>query len=196
MKPASKPIASLSFWFGLLFFVAFACNFPGYQGSAPKLELTEADGTMTGSYPFSGESGEKVVLFTVTEAGQATFRLEGAPESETLTVDLIDEQSAGLSWQETPLDGMGALTGEEQSALEDLLNSELGVGLALVPLDVACQGADLLSPQQVAALLVPLQMQFKYAIPNRVAEALKLMAASSCDYGDQEEDSSGTSSQI
>ncbi len=196
MKPSTKPFVRIVFLFLLMLLLSFACNLPGSQESSQTMALKEENGVVSGSLPYPEGEGVQKVLFTVSEDGQATFRLDGAPESETLTVNLIDDQTAGLSWQGTILDGAGELTGEEQAALDNLLAGELGYGLAMVPLDAACRGEIELSPKQMAALLVPLQMQFKYSISNRSEAALDLITASSCDYGDREENQSEYPTQI
>ena len=80
MKSASRPVASVSFLLGLLFFVAFACNFPGYQASAPTLELSEAGGTVTGSYPLPGEAGAQVVSVTPQRVSLESIFLHAVEE--------------------------------------------------------------------------------------------------------------------
>jgi hypothetical protein len=159
---------------------------PGRGGNLT-LDPRAEDGTVSGQYRNPNGLEDNIVNFTVTADGFATYRIEGAPESETLTVALSDDQTTNLTWAGYTLDGMGALTGEEQAALGSLMNNDLAYALALVPLDIGCQGDENIDALQVAALLVPLQMRFKYWIADRVTETNNLIAASNCDYGSEEE---------
>lgn len=144
------------------------------------------DGSVSGSYITLNSSGNKV-NFSVTADGFATFSLEGAPEFETLMVNLISEQSASLAWKGTILDGLGALTGDEQAALDELMQGDLAHSLGMIPLDIGCLEDENIDAKQVAALLVPLQMRFKYLVTERSAESQELIALSQCNYGGSDE---------
>jgi len=172
----------------VLIAISIACNLPGNGRKNLTLNPRAEDGSVSGSYS-SGSSDDKV-NFSVTKNGFATFHLEGSSESAALTVDLSDEQTASMDWNETTLDGIGALTDNQQSVLDDLMSSNIAHSLELIPIDIACQGDDEIDPKQAAALLVPLQMRFKYLITDRVAESQKLIALSQCGYGGVDEQES------
>ena len=171
--------------FLLFVILALACNFspanllPG-KTTGLQLEPRAADGSVSGSYQASDETA---VQFSVTADGLATFRLEDAQDSETLIVNSKPDQLPHLIWQGQDVDGLGALNSEEQAALDDVLKGNLANSLALIPLDIACQGLDAVTPAQVAALLFPLQMRFKYQTGNRSALAAELTTLTRCDYG-------------
>ncbi len=184
MKSSKSPGNFLLIVFTIIV-VSLACNLPGEEaGSTLSLSPPAGDGSVSGSYTI----GDQKMLFSVTADGFATYHIEGAPESEWLAVSLNDDQTAVISWKGILLDGHGALTDEEQTALDELMRGELAPGLEMIPLDIGCQGGDQIDPRQVAALLVPLQLRFKYQITARSAEALELMARSECGYGSWETD--------
>ncbi|MGD8631947.1 MAG: hypothetical protein PVF85_00130, partial [Anaerolineales bacterium] len=145
------------------------------------------DGVTQGVYRYPSILGGRQVHFMVSEGGTATFRLDGAPEDQTLTVDLVDERNATINWGGVTLDGMGELTPTERRAFSDLMESELVHGLNYIPLDSACQGEGVVTSKQLAALLVPLQMQFKYMVEDRVDAAQQLMKLAQCAYGNPED---------
>jgi hypothetical protein len=99
----------------------------------------------------------------------------------------MNEGNASLTWAGVTIDGKGELTPEERAAFNDLFDSDLMHGLKYIPLDAACQGEEEISPQQVASLLFPLQMRFKYQITNRQEEAQHIGSFSKCDYMISEE---------
>ncbi|MBN1314705.1 MAG: hypothetical protein JXA42_04535 [Anaerolineales bacterium] len=191
MKKIPDAIIKSLFPVMMLIVVSIACNYqtknssnlPVENSSNLVLDLRAKDGSVSGSYSSSDDSGDLEVYFSVTADGLATYHLKDAPESETLIVDLSDEQTARLDWKGTTLDGLGRLTEGEQSALEDLMRGDLAYGLEMIPLDIACQSDENIDPKQVAALLVPLQMRFKYLITERWAESQALVALSQCAYG-------------
>ena len=137
------------------------------------------DGSIFGSYQIP--SGSKVD-FAVTQDGFATFGVNGGEDTENLQVGLLDDRTARLSWSGITIDGFGELAPEEQVALDNLFASDLSQAIEMIPLDIACQGEDKIDTKQVAALLIPLQMRFKYQITDRVAEANRLIAHSNCNY--------------
>jgi hypothetical protein len=183
MRTTSKPIILMLICASVIILVSLACNLPRNDGRNLTLDPRAEDGSVSGSYNPPDGLGDSKLNFSVTTDGFATFRIEGAPESETLTVDLRDDQTAIMDWKGITLDGLGALTGEELAALEDLLRSDLVHGLEMIPLDISCQGDEKIDAKQVAALLIPLQMRFKYLVTERGAESKKLTAMSQCDYG-------------
>ncbi len=186
MKKTSDGIVNLLLPVLMLIIVSIACNLPVNDQSNLALDPRAEDGSVSGSYS-SGGSGDKV-NFSVTKDGFATFQIEGAPDFETLTVSLVNEQTASMNWNGIILDGFGALTDEEQSALDDLMSNSLAHGLETIPLDIGCQGDDEIDPKQVAALLVPLQMRFKYLVTGRGTVSQELVALSQCKYGGDSED--------
>jgi hypothetical protein len=192
VKNPSAPSIVVVFLASILIFVSFACNFPLKQEQKPSLVFDEqaadgraagkAAGSVSGRFRAADDRGSNPLEFNVTPDGYATFHIAGTPESETLTVDLRTENTVTLGWNGVVLDGMGTLSGDEQAALEHLMISEMAHGLELIPLDAGCQVVPELEPRQVAALLVPLQMRFKYQVTDRQAEAERLIALSACDY--------------
>ena len=162
------------------------------------LQLNERakDGQVSGSFVFSEDQVEETVQFSVSSDGLAGFWIEDSAEEEILTVDIRQSESAGMSWKGVQLDGHGALSDEEKAALDNLLSSDLAYGLGLIPLDIACQEDGLVDPVQVAALLYPLQMRFKYQITDRTETASLLASLSQCNYDDNETDASHNSSMV
>ena len=152
-------------------------------------QITRAeDGQVSGGFQYPQEQGDETVQFSVSTDGLAGFWIEGAAEGDILTVDVSQKESAWMSWKGTQLDGFGALSIEEQAVLDDLLSSDLAYGLGLIPLDIACQEDGVVDPAQVAALLYPLQMRFKYQVTDRSETASLLASLSQCSYGDDETD--------
>ena len=70
---------------------------------------------------------------------------------------------------------------EGDSGNLDLLEHDLGHSLAMIPLKAGCRGEDAPTPRQVAALLVPLQMRFKYLVAGRAAEMGDLRFYALCE---------------
>ncbi|MBI9044003.1 MAG: hypothetical protein JEZ06_05935 [Anaerolineaceae bacterium] len=147
------------------------------------LDPRSTDGSVSGEYIYPKDKGDISVRFTVSEEGFATFYLDGAPESEKLAVSLSDENTSSIQWGNTIFDGIGPLSEDEQSSLNNLMNNDLAYSLALIPLDIACQGEEIIDAKQVATLLIPMQMRFKYLVADREAEAQQLLAVSKCEYG-------------
>jgi hypothetical protein len=146
------------------------------------LDPRGADGTVAGSYRSPDSADDQAVHFSVTLDGTATFRLEGSPASETLIVQVPSGDSASVSWNGTTFDGMGALSSEEKTELSNLMESDLAHALSMVPLNLGCRSEEDIAPQQLAALLVPWQMQLKYLSGDRLAEAVRLAEGSVCSY--------------
>ncbi len=174
------------------FFVALACNLP-LEASKETLQegfnlaSRKADGTVRGSYLYPTSLKSKHIVFTVSVDGQATYRVDGAADSEQLTVVMENENTAGMTWSGQTLDGYGDLSSDELSALNSLGSSDLLHGLSLIPLEAACLGVEQIEPQQLAALLFPLQMVLKYQVAERETAARELAALSDClVLGDEE----------
>lgn len=161
------------------------------------IDAPAADGSVSGAYRDPRAPDSQPVQFIVTTDGVAGFWLEGAPASEALTVIVANDGTASMTWAGTTLDGMGALTVKEQAAMMDYFqHSDLLRGLSFIPLDIACQGDDAIDDRQVAALLFPLQMHFKYLIADRQETASYMMERSRCNYAHREETESAPSSAI
>ena len=154
------------------------------------------DGQVSGSFVYPREEGNETVQFSVSTDGLASFWMEGASEDEILSVDIRQKETAQMRWKGTQMDGFGFLSTAEKAALDDLLLSDLSYGLGMIPLDIACQEEVLADPAQVAALLYPLQMRFKYQMPDRTTAASQLGALSQCSYGDNETDANQNTSMI
>ena len=92
--------------------------------------------------------------------------------------------------------GLGVLSDKEKALLDNLDDSKLAHGLAMIPLDVACQGDESPNPAQMAALLYPLQLRFKYQSTDRAAKASELLALSQCNYGNADKETGKSSSII
>ena len=143
-----NPLFILTIFLLVFVFLVLGCNFSpasllSNEAAGLQLEPRAADGFVSGSYQ---SSGKKPVQFSVSANGLATFRLEDSPDSDTLIVNSTPDQLPHLIWQGQDVDGLGVLTGEEQAVLDDLLNSDLAHGLAMIPLDMACQGQDAVTP--------------------------------------------------
>lgn len=190
MEKASAGIVKIMLSVLVLIAISIACKLPSFGQNNLILNPRAEDGSVSGSYAH-GNSGD-MVSFIVTKEGFATFQLDGGSDSETLTVDLSDEQTASMVWNGTTIDGFGGLNQAQQSAFNDLVSSSISDGLKMIPLDIACLGEDEIDPKQVAALLVPLQMRFKYLITDRDAESQKLLDLSQCGYGENREDEPGS----
>jgi hypothetical protein len=144
---------------------------------------------------FAGESGHANLLLFSNKDARPVGLYVSSVDSVDASMRLNYYDTSG-NWHTVTTDGLGALTAEEQTALADLMNVGLIDSLMLLPLDLACQGEDQVSPAQVAALLYPAQMLFKYQITDRAAMAEKLMSLSQCDYGDREDITTTSLSQI
>ncbi|MEJ2449033.1 MAG: hypothetical protein P8Y37_13985 [Anaerolineales bacterium] len=190
MEKASAGIVKIMLSVLVLIAISIACKLPSFGQKNLLLNPRAEDGSVSGSY--ANSIAGDLVNFTVTKEGFATFQLEGGSDSDILTVDLSDEQSASMSWNGTTLDGYGGLDDNQQSAFADLMGSNISDSLGMIPLDIACQGEDEIDPKQVAALLVPLQMRFKYLITDRKAESQRLLDLSQCGYGENREDEPGS----
>jgi hypothetical protein len=170
--------------------LALACRLPSLANILPlknsglKLDPRGADGRVSGVFTYPRGEGRETLNFYVSADGLAGFLLEGASEDEILTVDLRQKESAQMSWKSEDLDGWGEMTRKEEWALKELMESTMAYGIAQIPLDLACQGEDIIDPVQLAALLFPLQMRFKYLEGSRGSLASELASLSECNYGE------------
>ena len=140
------------------------------------------DGTVTGTYMYPYSRDFQNVQFSVTADGRASIYLEGAPENERLEVTSGGDQDAELLWQGSSLDGYGALTPAEEDALYQAVTGDLEYAVNEIALDLGCLDEETITPDQVAALLFPLQMRFKYLVSDRQAAAQSVAARSDCRY--------------
>jgi len=168
-----------------------ACNLPGREKADGTLGLNlnprSQDGTVSGTYVYAHEGSEVSITFEAYPDGKAYIQQIGDGGSEQLVVDLSDEDSSGMQWSGINLDGFGGLSPSERTALEDL-GSDLLTGLSLIPLDLGCLGEEAIDPHQLAALLYPLQMYYKYQVADRSGYTMELLSLSTCDYSRQMED--------
>ncbi len=148
--------------------------FSGQEVGRISLDLDGSDGDLSGTYQYYSVLGGQTVNFSVSAEGNAVFQVDDTPDSEKLIVEIFDESTASMTWNGVTFDGLGSLTPEELAALENMIESDLAHGLKILPQDAACQGENKIDPKQVAALLYPLQMRFKYLITDRQAEARHL----------------------
>lgn len=179
MKKLFKPLILVLFLVALIALISLACNLPINQGEGLTISRNNKDGSVSGNY----RTGNHGILFSVTADGVATFETDNGSNSDKVVVDMRDETLAVLNWQGMEFDGIGEMSAEEQQALQSLLVSQLAPGIAMIPLDVGCQGDEILDDKQLAALLFPLQMQFKYLYSDRTTMALDFIHLSQCDYG-------------
>lgn len=113
---------------------------------------------------FAGEAGfANLLLFSNKDARPMSMYVSSVGSVDA-SMRLNHFDSNGKC-REVTMDGMGALTDEEQNAMAELMNTGLVESL-LLPLDVACQGEDQVVPAQVAAVLYPVQMLYKFQIPE------------------------------
>lgn len=170
----------------ILFLVILACNLPVRNQQEEAIEGLQiagraADGTVRGTYVYPTSLNNSKVNFSVSADGRAIFQVEGAPASEQLIVSVTEENAAGMNWKGLTLDGYGDLNGDEQSLMKKLGSSDLLHGISMIPLEAACQKNEQIDPQQLAALLFPLQMVFKYEVADREPFARELMATLNCN---------------
>ena len=176
----------------LISFLVLSCNLPissqsEHESVGLNLYDRSKDGAISGSFLYPANLGGTKIIFSVSNDGQASYQIEGASKTEILTVSMPDESSSNMVWNDVLLDGYGALSEAEQAAMFELSNSDLLLGLSLIPLDIACKEEDGIDPQQVAVLLFPLQLYFKYQVADRNATAFELISLSACPYSDQSE---------
>lgn len=141
------------------------------------------DGAFNGHYNYPAEMGAVTVTFSVTRDGLATYQLEDDSE-DVLEIILSDPNQASLTWSGVAMDGYGALSDHESATLSGLMAGDLAHALDIVPLDLGCQEQGTLTDQQLAALLFPLQMRFKYLVEERSGEINHLAMHSICNYSD------------
>ncbi len=199
--PSENRFSRIRFFLFLLLLnlLILACNLPGREKTdgAPGLNLNprSKDGTVSGTYAYTHDGTEVSLSFEASPDGKAAFRHSGSTGSDQLVVDISDEVSGGMQWSGISLDGFGELSPSERTALEDL-GSDLLTGISLIPLELGCLGEEAIDPHQLAALLFPLQMHYKYQVADRSAYTMELLSLSTCDYSRQLEEPSAGGSAI
>lgn len=184
MKTVFNPFISVLSFFSFVALISLACNLPINQAEGLTISRNDKNGSVSGNY----RSGNQSIEFSVSSDGLATFQTGNGTDTEKLVVDLRNETTATFNWQGTTIDGLGELSSEEIQHLNDLFASQLATGLSMIPVDAGCQGDEMIDDKQLAALLFPLQMQFKYQISDRTSKALDLIQSSQCYYGLLEEE--------
>ena len=157
-----------------------------FQGKADiglVLNPRSEDGSISGKYRIPGTASAQNITFSVSHDGYAIFETDG--ESETLIVDNRQDPVTTMQWNGVLFDGMGGLSGEEQEAMTSLSESDILEGIFMIPLDAACLGDEQISPEQVAALLIPMQMHLKYNQPDRWKLVNDLLSHSACNYSEE-----------
>lgn len=190
MKTIIKPFILVLFLVALITLISLACNLPFNQGEGLTISRNNKDGSVSGNY----RTGNQRILFSVTANGIATFETDTSSNADKVVVDMRDETAAALNWQGMDFDGIGELSSQEQQSLKDMLISPLAAGIAMIALDAGCQGDEIIDDKQLAALLFPLQMQFKYLYSDRTANAIGLISQSQCNYGTLEFEPDGNNS--
>jgi len=148
---------------------------------------------------YRDEQGQEISFFVWRDSlATINFYEKGEILPKLLQIDWDDDEEKidlryqyisedGWSSVYTNVDGMGVLTREEQVAMDDLFNHSMMKSLAMIPLDIACQEDVKISEEQMAMLVYPLQMLFKYNVAQRSAFAAELASLSECDYGGDQE---------
>jgi len=168
--------------------LTLACNLSGSTTIGLRLNSRAKDGSVSGIYQYSKDMDSKSIIFSVSADGKAEFQLEDEPSTPVLTVDFSTQKAPFMTWQGNNLDGLGGLSSKEKQLLDGLLDSELSYALAMIPMDLSCQGEEKFDTLQLAALLFPLQMRFKYQITDRANAAMSLTGLSVCDFGEEQTD--------
>lgn len=149
--------------------------------SAGRLEISSVsvNGDVSGVYLLDSGIAKQQVYFTVDQEGNASFNLDGDPAGP-FQIQFTADNTAGIEWNGQSWDGNGSLSGAEKASLEAAFESDLGQGLTSIPLLAACRSNSDLTPDQMAALLVPLQMKYKYLVSDRSGLAQELIQEYSC----------------
>lgn len=180
MRKTGFPIPSVFLFFAILICAALACNLPiNNRQEGLTINTNTNDGSVSGTY----RTGNQSIIFSVSSDGVATFQAGKGADIEKLIVDMRDETKTAINWQGAIIDGLGELSSEEVQSLNDLVVSQVAPGLDIIPIDAGCLGEEIINDKQLAALLFPLQMQFKYQISDRTSKAIELMQLSQCFYG-------------
>jgi hypothetical protein len=144
------------------------------------LDPRGADGLVSGA--FLNTDGQ-VTRFSVTADGTASYHLDGAPPSLDLTIAMPSTEGASMTWAGISMDGYGEKDSDQLSMLANLMDSDMAFALVMTPLDLACLEEGQIDPQQLAALLFPLQVYYKYQLTNRSAISQAFINVSKCNYG-------------
>jgi hypothetical protein len=143
------------------------------------LDIEVTDDGVTGTLTFT--SGD-VATFTASRvaegSGAATITAGGASVTASVADDALALDVGALT-----VDGLGALTPDEQAAVDALATGPLADALALVPLQLGCAPDAASVPlDAVAALLAPWQAVLKYNELDRASKAQEMAARSGCAY--------------
>lgn len=155
-------------------------NTPFESTSGFNLQVDSQGEGLRGTYQELEDQSGPAIEFEVSPEGRAVIQTSLADPKNKLTVDLQDRENAVLEWNGVILDGQGPLTPGERDALEDLASSEVGQALGMIALEGSCGRDPQEDAREIAALVFPLQMQFKYLINERTEAARELIASTSC----------------
>jgi hypothetical protein len=109
-----------------------------------------------------------------------SYRHQDGDEQISIT---FHQQQATLQWQDTELDGYGALTAAQAQTLHAMATGKLARALTMVPLDLGCIDRPFDVPGEIyAALLFPWQMILKYEVARREAVVRHFMSLSQCGF--------------
>ncbi len=154
----------------------------GFSGkSSGRLEISSLsdNGDISGVYFLERGLDKKQIFFTVDQRGNAFYNLDGDPAGP-LKIQFTAENTVEIQWNKQSWDGNGPLSATEKASLVAAFESDLGQGLTSIPLQAACRSDSDLTPGQMAALLVPLQMKYKYLVSNRSGLAEELIQEYPC----------------
>lgn len=137
--------------------------------------------TVSGTYKVNGAT--KTLQFAAASQGngKATAFYRFSDGSAEVTIDLQGADKGTITWKGITIDGYGALTSPEATAIQELTSGDLWLAIAVVPLDLGCLAKDK-DPAALAALLMPWQMVLKYKIPDRAEKMQVLSRGSACSY--------------
>jgi hypothetical protein len=152
-------------------------------GGQVSFGTTAVEGGVSGrcvSYPSGKETSFSAQ--PMSEEGRGSARYETAGSGETLDVRIDAPDSGHIIWKGVKIDGNGALTAEEETALRELATSELYRTMMMAPLEVACSAVSDPSSPALAALLLPWQMILKYLEANAVGAVRVAAHGASCAF--------------
>jgi hypothetical protein len=158
----------------------------GIKPSALSDVVSDGQGGISGKYG----SATFVARRTADGFGEAMFSAGGA---ELVSV-VSGYEEGSVSWSGESLDGVGAMTESERTALRRLAESDLAAAVTFVSLDLACSDeAEGVDPVVGAALVLPWQLLLKYLAPYPMALARHYARMSSCSYFPRHSEAADTS---
>jgi hypothetical protein len=143
---------------------------------------TEATLPLAGEF-LSLANGYRVTTFRVVELDGGSLSATYETRScAPLTISLIDDQHATMTYDGVTFDGHGALSLNQQQALDSLRQSPFIDALVQVPLELGCRPS--MPARPLAVLLFPWQLFLKYdsAPSSRVQSLEALAAGTQCEY--------------